>query len=250
MSIYSSKNIIINADDLGLSSSVNKAIIKSFDDNLITSATLMATMPGFEEAVELIHQKKIASKIGVHLNLTDGAPLTENARSLGFLFKGKSNFKKGFKANIFFMKKNKSEVIYNELSAQIERLRSNHILISHIDSHHHIHEWYSVIKIVFELSKKYNIPSIRILNNMEDETTNYKKIYRNFINKILHKKRLNFSDFFGSVADYKYTLEKKPSLLENKRVEIMVHPDYNAKGDLIDRVGKSEVDFLSYKTYS
>ena len=47
---------IINADDFGLSSSVNK-IVESFNNGLINSTTLMANMPGFEEAVELFITK-------------------------------------------------------------------------------------------------------------------------------------------------------------------------------------------------
>jgi chitin disaccharide deacetylase len=44
-------NVKINADDFGLNSSVNKAIIEAFDNNYINSTTLMANMPGFDEAV-------------------------------------------------------------------------------------------------------------------------------------------------------------------------------------------------------
>ena len=51
--------IIINADDFGLNSSVNKAIVESFNNGLINSTTLMANMPGFEEAVEMAHKSKI-----------------------------------------------------------------------------------------------------------------------------------------------------------------------------------------------
>ena len=41
---------IINADDLGLSAEVNQAIVISFRNAWINSASLMANTPGFDEA--------------------------------------------------------------------------------------------------------------------------------------------------------------------------------------------------------
>jgi len=42
--------VIINADDFGLSSSNNRVIVAAFKDGVISSATLMANTPGFDEA--------------------------------------------------------------------------------------------------------------------------------------------------------------------------------------------------------
>ena len=67
--------IVINADDLGRSDDVNKAILDAFHRGLITSASIMANMPGFENAVNAIKASGIEDRIGVHLNLTQGAPL-------------------------------------------------------------------------------------------------------------------------------------------------------------------------------
>jgi hypothetical protein len=36
----------------------------------------MANMPGFDEASELAHRHRLVSKIGLHLNLTSGYPLS------------------------------------------------------------------------------------------------------------------------------------------------------------------------------
>ena len=71
------KKLIINADDFGLNTSVNHAIIESFEKGLINSTTLMANMPGFEEAIELAHKNNIIDKIGIHLCLTEGEPITK-----------------------------------------------------------------------------------------------------------------------------------------------------------------------------
>ena len=66
---------IVNGDDFGYSTSINHATIEAFNHDKINSATIMANMPGFEEAVELAHANKVADKIGAHLVLTEGTLL-------------------------------------------------------------------------------------------------------------------------------------------------------------------------------
>src|SRR6201996_9739990 len=70
--------LIINADDFGLSSIVNRAILSGMEEGLVTSTSMMANMPGFEHGVGLARvHAKLAGRIGVHLNLTEGPPLTK-----------------------------------------------------------------------------------------------------------------------------------------------------------------------------
>ena len=75
------RKIIVNADDLGLSKRVNDAIFQAFAQGLISSATIMANMPAFKEAARLVRQFRLQRKIGLHLNLTSGKPLTDDIAS-------------------------------------------------------------------------------------------------------------------------------------------------------------------------
>src|ERR1700734_1066609 len=69
--------VIINADDFGMSSAVNSAILSGVEQGLVTSTSIMANMPGFEEAVRLEREHDLLrGRVGVHLNLTEGRPLT------------------------------------------------------------------------------------------------------------------------------------------------------------------------------
>jgi predicted glycoside hydrolase/deacetylase ChbG (UPF0249 family) len=237
--------IIINADDFGLKSSVNKAIVESFNKGLINSTTLMANMPGFEEAVELIHNQNLVKKIGVHLVLTDGLSLTQEIKSFDLLFNKKVissplRFKK-----LFFLDKHERIVIYNEYSAQIEKVRRNGISITHLDTHHQIHDMWAIMQIMIDLLKTYNIPSIRILNNLNESSCFYKNAYRNLINHYLKVRKANFTEFLGNQLAFLSILEKNPSFFNNsnKRIEIMVHPDLKENGLLIDKIGNNEYDF-------
>src|SRR5215831_9161009 len=73
------RRLIVNADDLGFTSGVNRAIVKAHTDGVVTSATLMANGSAFCEARELAKQLPKLS-IGCHVVLIDGEPVLPPAR--------------------------------------------------------------------------------------------------------------------------------------------------------------------------
>lgn len=229
------ENYIVNADDFGLKSSVNKAIINSFESGKINSTSLMTNMPGFEEAVNLAHESKIIDKIGVHLVITDGKSLTDEINQLNFVFDGNMNTASRL-CNLLVIKKLKQELFFKEYSAQIEKVINNGIKITHLDTHHQIHDMWGIVQVIIRLLDKYEIPSMRILNNLEPSKF-YKNFYRNHLNKYLFRKKINFSDFMGNFQDYQLYAPKYPNFFDGKSVEIMVHPDIDETGKLVDRIG-------------
>ena len=64
----------------GMSAEINRAIVEAFHKGVISSATLITNMPGFEEACELAHRHRLLGKIGLHLKLTSGYPLSAAIR--------------------------------------------------------------------------------------------------------------------------------------------------------------------------
>lgn len=236
-------SIFINADDFGLKSSVNKAIIEAFNNEVITGTTLMANMPGFDEAVLLAHENNIISKIGIHLTLTEGYPLTEEILNTNlFNNENKADLKK-HKRNLFFLKSNEKKLIYSEFAAQIEKVKKSGIQITHIDTHHHIDEVWSITQIILSLLKTYKIPAMRIMNNLSISSKLHKIAYRKLVNNIIKIKGANNSDFLGNQVEAILHLKKCRSLIEIKKLEIMVHPDYNDSGILIDKIKNREYSF-------
>ena len=68
------KRLIINADDLGLTSGINRAVLELGRAGVLTSATLMAAAPATEEAAEsALHQPSLG--VGCHVVLVDGRPI-------------------------------------------------------------------------------------------------------------------------------------------------------------------------------
>jgi len=155
------RRLIINADDFGLCESVNSAVEKAHRDGVLSSATIMANMPAADGAVEIA--KKLDSLgVGVHLNLTEGEPIsrTECVRSLT-----NSEAKFGFSPNVLAILSTAVHRIRNairaELSAQIQWVLDRGIEPTHLDSHKHIHCFASIYPIVCELARKFGIKAVR-----------------------------------------------------------------------------------------
>jgi hypothetical protein len=64
------KQLIVNADDLGLTSGVNRGILQAFQDGIVTSASLLVTGHAFDEAVALARQNPKLD-VGLHLALVE-----------------------------------------------------------------------------------------------------------------------------------------------------------------------------------
>ena len=80
--------LIINADDFGMTKSCTKAIFDAFNQNLITDTTMVANGEAFDFANELSKGHKIRESIGIHFNLTEGIPLTEDIKKCAKFAKG------------------------------------------------------------------------------------------------------------------------------------------------------------------
>lgn len=237
-------SIIVNADDFGINSSVNRAIVESFNSGLINSTTIMAGMPGFEEAVELAHKYNFFTKTGIHLSLSGGQPLTEDIVHKKLFYIGPDSGVRRFKKRLFFLSKDDKRTIFKEFASQIEKVRLAGIPITHVDTHHHIDEMWSVTQVLMTLLKAYRIPSVRIQNNLNSSSAFYKMSYRSAVNQYIKLHKANYSDYFGDLPESVSKLRSCGTLyFKNKKLEIMVHPDYTNDGILINRIGNEEIVF-------
>ena len=71
---------IINGDDFGLSEEVNRAVADCFALGLIDRTTLLVNMPLSEAARELAASRGFLGRVGLHINLVEGRPLTVRCR--------------------------------------------------------------------------------------------------------------------------------------------------------------------------
>lgn len=146
--------VVINADDLGLSKSVNESVFRLARLGAITSVSLLAVGSNVEAALEWAGTQDNVS-IGVHLCLTDGfKPITQAS---GIVNKeGKFPSLTGF-AGKAICGLVSEETIYEEWRAQIELIRSRGIKVSHLDSHQHVHMLPSIAPVIIRLAKEEHL---------------------------------------------------------------------------------------------
>jgi chitin disaccharide deacetylase len=215
--------IIINADDLGASLAINQAIFRELDAGRVTSTTLMANGPAFDDAVRRICAYPQAS-VGVHLNLTEFAPLSTTP-SLQSLLDEDGSFHAGLRYRPFTPRQLRA--IYHEFSAQIRRVLQAGVKVSHLDSHWHIHTRPDFLPIVKLLQRKFAIERVRTRLNLYPPT--HPPILRNRIAIPLCNAALRFgshsrtTDGMGRLAVFVEWLSLG-YLPHFRTIELMVHP--------------------------
>lgn len=150
--------IIINADDFGMTRSINKAIIELMNKGTVTSTTVMVNMPYAEEAKNLLTIQNIS--IGLHFNLTEGKPISA-PKLVQSLVDTKGNFhsKKELESRAKHNLINLEEVLL-ELNNQYNRLLQligNNI--THFDSHQGLNRIPVVFKALLEFGKQKDKPN-------------------------------------------------------------------------------------------
>ena len=168
----------MNADDFGLTRGVNRAILEAHTCGIVTSTTLMANSVAFEEAVQLAKSDERWS-VGCHVVLLDGQPLCELPR-VSSLVQGKNShvFRDGvagFAARALTGRID-SEQVEAETTAQIRKLQSNGVKVSHLDSHKHTHMFPAALEGILRSARTCSITAIR--NPFEVVAANFARVQR------------------------------------------------------------------------
>jgi chitin disaccharide deacetylase len=157
------RRLIINADDFGLTHGVNRAISEAHAHGVVTSTTLMANSLAFDEAV-LMAKASDRWSIGCHVVLVDGAPLVDPRRLSTLVPRGDSQrFRNGL--GVLAIRSLSGQVNPDEVEvetiAQIRKLQSNHIEVSHLDTHKHTHMFPKVLQGILRAARTCGVPAIR-----------------------------------------------------------------------------------------
>jgi hopanoid biosynthesis associated protein HpnK len=156
------KELIINADDFGLSEGANLAILKAYREGILASASLMVGGSSFEQAVSIAGQNT-GLQVGLHLTLVQGRSVLPS-EEIPELVDQEGNFTTNpVKAGMrYFFKKSLKSRLRLEIEAQILKFLETGIPLSHIDGHLNIHMHPVVFDILLQLMPKYGITSFRL----------------------------------------------------------------------------------------
>lgn len=127
--------LVVNADDFGLVSEVNRAVRDAHDAGTVTSATLMMTGEAVAEAVDFARAAP-ALGVGLHFTLTHGRPLSGHPYSLvdatGDFVTRRELVRRSLRGRV------RGTEVEAELVAQLDRMVALGIEPTHIDGHQHI----------------------------------------------------------------------------------------------------------------
>ncbi|HUD65678.1 MAG TPA: ChbG/HpnK family deacetylase [Candidatus Sulfotelmatobacter sp.] len=157
------RRLIVNADDFGFTSGVNRAIFEAHTGGIVTSSTLMANGPAFREAAKLAKNTPRLS-VGCHVVLIDGEPVleAEQLRSLTTRTPA-ARFRDGletFAARAITGRIDADE-IKAEATAQIRKIQSVGIAVSHFDSHKHTHLFPKILRPLLRAAADCGVRALR-----------------------------------------------------------------------------------------
>lgn len=153
--------LIANADDFGLTPGVNRSVGELFRAGALSSATLMATGGHFDNAVA-IAEANPTLEVGCHVLLVDGTPVLPPAQIPTLCPDGKS-FRPSLTAFVrdLFSFRIRAAEITAEATAQMRRLQSAGIRISHFDTHKHTHLFSGILRPLLAAAQACQVPAVR-----------------------------------------------------------------------------------------
>jgi len=147
------KQLIVNADDLGLTPAVNRGVVRAFQDGIVTSTSLLVTGKGFEDAVALARQNPELD-VGLHLALVEERAvlgpdvLPTLVDETGRFPRTSGEFiRRAILGGISWLE------VEREITAQIALFQETGLRLSHLDSHQHLHMFPPVFQIVSRLAR-------------------------------------------------------------------------------------------------
>jgi predicted glycoside hydrolase/deacetylase ChbG (UPF0249 family) len=243
------RSLIVNADDFGLSRSVNRGIMDCHRSGIVTSVSLLANGAAFDDAVGYLKNSPQLGT-GVHLNILRGRPVVEK-RFVSHLIR-QDHFSVQWPWFFFRLTKNVLAEITTEYRAQIEKIIKANIKITHLDGEKHHHGFPPLFEIVVQLAKEYSIGAVRLANEKPsiEHGGKFFKMAPIFLFSFINKKKLKAAGIkstdhqagIGITGQMNgRNIEKLLASLPYGVTELCCHPGY------IDKFHGEEVkDFGSY----
>ncbi len=222
--------LIINADDYGLDPLVNEAIRELLSTKKISQTTLLINGINIASEIEPLLAIASPSQIGLHFNITHGQSLGKNYKTL-------TNAQ-----NHFFPKNQCYDLLENgkidlqeiqeECFLQLTALKQFVPSMTHLDSHHHIHLFPNIFKILAPVLKAEGIKTIRLPLEINSKTNLYSEKAKQIFEEVNAFGFYHCPYFFGLNLIGNPSFEIVESLRKlfesqskkNTAVEWMVHP--------------------------
>ena len=216
-------DVIVNADDLGMNKGIDRAIFELIGKGLVTSASLLANGPSIESACVGINNHPSCS-FGAHLNVTEFSPLSAPDKLQPIL-----NDQGAFAGEQIRATKMTSELasgITDEFCAQIERLLTLGVRLTHIDSHHYILNMRKMVPILKKVRSRFGIARVRITRNIYagDESIGRVQKAKKGVYNFLVRHYVGAQTTDGFAGFDLFHANAKLGRLKHRTFEALVHP--------------------------
>lgn len=157
--------LIINADDFGLCSGVNRAVVEAHAQGVLSSASLMVNMEGFDEAVRL-GKLQPGLDLGIHVTLAAGRPLC-SPRNVPSLVDEEGRFlRRSVLLSRILRRQIELADLEREIHAQVDKFVASGLRAAHINGDQHVHIFPGVrdiiVKVASDLGVAVRIPAEKI----------------------------------------------------------------------------------------
>ncbi|WP_053180611.1 ChbG/HpnK family deacetylase [Pseudomonas kilonensis] len=212
------RQVIVNADDFGLSLSENALILRAFETGVISSATVMANMPGFDQACEMARQPLLYGHVGLHFNLSYGPPLGQAITSRPVFCDADGQFDLNLSRYCLRLGSKDLAAVEDELQAQWQHCLDHGLRPSHLDSHQHVHNIWPIGELVARFAARQGVP-MRLARNLGANLNPPKRLFKTLFNRRIRSLCGATADYVCTPADLDYAAPPAYGSLE-----VIVHP--------------------------
>jgi chitin disaccharide deacetylase len=153
------RQLVVNADDLGMTRGINRAISEAHRTGILTSASLLANGAAFQDAVVRLRQCPDLS-VGLHVNLTQGRPLRSGTKS-SLVDRRGCFYARGALAMRLSIGAVSMGDLEGEIAAQAQWAVRAGITLTHFDSHENVHLHPLVASALAKVARRMNVGWIR-----------------------------------------------------------------------------------------
>lgn len=233
--------LILTADDYGRDKKTTDAIIESLRRGYITQMSLMVNMDDAERAVKTFKDSGLDSVVGLHLNLIEGVPITDEIKNYTNWCDRNGCFNNAIRSRPIFWKiasQAEKKAVEEEMVAQINKYRGYGLNPFHCDGHQHCQVRWSIMPILFPLLRDFGFSSVRRPNNIRLLNFSMRRpsLRERYLNAIFFSnikrfglRTCDYMDGFTQFLPFAGNLSKG-----DKTIEIMLHPGYSAGGELVN----------------
>jgi len=153
------KQVIVSADDFGLSEGVNEAVERACCDGLLTTASLMVAGPATDDAIRRARSLP-KLRVGLHLVVVEG-PAASPAPGL---LDAQGHFPSqqiGLSLDYFF-RPGARRALAAEIRAQFKAFAATGLRLDHANAHKHMHLHPTVGRLMLEAGAEHGLPAIRV----------------------------------------------------------------------------------------